>query len=432
MGGRGIDDEQVELPSDRMVVRTACIAPFSVLRSAGIARAVTPSALISSMAPWSGLRLATANATPSAPSASAMDRPIPVEPPVISAVLPRRSLSNSAALPAAESTIFTSGTPQVIQQSAKKPMPTSRAIPTEADVLGYFDTLSNEGRWGRDDERGTLNFISPEKRLSALQSVREGMAVSCATLIGGQGAAPDVPYPPLHFMIRSGESVNPERPGAVDFVGLVFHSHVVTHIDALSHSIWRGRIYNGRDAAVVTTEQGATELSIDALREGIITRGVLLDIAGLAGKDWLDAGDAVLPSMLEEAEKAQGVRVEEGDALLVRTGWWERRLAEGPHSEPLLRPGLHAACLPWLRDRQVAVVAADAANDVVPSGYAAVEQPIHEVGSVAMGLCLVDVCSFSELRTACLDRGRWSFLFLIAPLRIRYGTGSPVTPLAVF
>ena len=191
-------------------------------------------------------------------------------------------------------------------------MPTSRAIPTEADVLGYFDTLSNEGRWGRDDERGTLNFISPEKRLSALQSVREGMAVSCATLIGGQGAAPDVPYPPLHFMIRSGESVNPERPGAVDFVGLVFHSHVVTHIDALSHSIWRGRIYNGRDAAVVTTEQGATELSIDALREGIITRGVLLDIAGLAGKDWLDAGDAVLPSMLEEAENSAGCARREG------------------------------------------------------------------------------------------------------------------------
>ena len=311
-------------------------------------------------------------------------------------------------------------------------MPTSQAIPAEADVLAYFDTLSNEGRWGRDDERGTLNFISPEKRLSALQSVREGMAVSCATLIGGQGAAPDVPYPPLHFMIRSGESVNPERPGAVDFVGLVFHSHVVTHVDALSHSIWKGRIYNGRDAAVVTNEQGATELSIDALREGIITRGVLLDIAGLAGKDWLDAGDAVLPSMLEQAEKAQGVRVEEGDALLVRTGWWERRLAEGPHSKPLHRPGLHAACLPWLRDRQVAVVAADAANDVVPSGYAALEQPIHEVGSVAMGLCLVDVCSFGELRTACLERGRWSFLFLIAPLRIRYGTGSPVTPLAVF
>ena len=299
-------------------------------------------------------------------------------------------------------------------------------------MLGYFDTLSNEGRWGPHDERGTLNLISPEKRLSALQSVREGIAVSCATLIGGQGPALDVPYPPLHFMIRSGESVNPQRPGAVDFIGLVFHSHVVTHVDALSHSIWKGRIYNGRDAAVVTNEQGATELSIDAFREGIITRGVLLDIAGLAGKDWLDAGEAVLPSMLDEAEHTQGVNVESGDALLVRTGWWERRLAEGPYSEPLHRPGLHAACLPWLRDRQVAVVAADAANDVVPSGYPALEQPVHEVGSVAMGLCLVDVCSFGELRTACLERGRWSFLFVIAPLRIRYGTGSPVTPLAVF
>ena len=311
-------------------------------------------------------------------------------------------------------------------------MPTSRAIPTEADVLGYFETLSNEGRWGPDDERGTLNLISSEKRLSALRSVRDGMAVSCATLIGAQGAAPDVPYPPLHFMIRSGETRNPERPGAVEFFGIVFHSHVITHIDALSHSMWKGRIYNGRDAAVVTTEQGATELSIDAVRDGIITRGVLLDIAGLEGRDWLDAGDAVVPSMLEAAEEAQGVRVEQGDALLVRTGWWDRGLAKGPHPEPLHRPGLHAACLPWLRDRGVAVVAADAANDVVPSGYAALEQPIHEVGSVAMGLCLVDVCSFSELRAACLDKDRWNFLFLVAPLRIQYGTGSPVTPLAIF
>ena len=126
------------------------------------------------------------------------------------------------------------------------------------------------------------------------------------------------------------------------------------------------------------------------------------------------------------------MRVEQGDALLVRTGWWDRGLAKGPHPEPLHRPGLHAACLPWLRDRGVAVVAADAANNVVPSGYAALEQPIHEVGSVAMGLCLVDVCSFSELRAACLDKDRWNFLFLVAPLRIQYGTGSPVTPLAIF
>jgi kynurenine formamidase len=304
------------------------------------------------------------------------------------------------------------------------------SVPAESEVLGYFERLSNRGRWGADDEAGTLNLITPAKRLQAAALVRHGLAVSCGALIRKGQGAPDVPYPPLHFMIRSGESADHARPGMVDYLGLVFHGLTTTHLDALGHTARNGELYGGRPRTVITTELGATQLSVDALRDGIVTRGVLLDMAGLAGRPYLEPGEAITPADLERAEERAGVRLEPGDALLVRTGWWHHRAAHGP-AEGRSRPGLHAACLPWLHERGISVLATDAANDVVPSGYDALEQPVHEVGQVAMGLCLLDACDFDALLEACERADRREFLFVVAPLRIEYGTGSPVNPLAV-
>jgi kynurenine formamidase len=181
---------------------------------------------------------------------------------------------------------------------------------------------------------------------------------------------------------------------------------------------------------VLTTELGATELSVDAMRDGIVTRGVLLDFPGLRGRPYLEPGESILPDDLERAEAAAGVQLETGDALLVRTGWWHHRAEHGP-AKGRSRPGLQAACLPWLHDRGIAVLATDAANDVIPSGYSNIEQPVHEVGQVAMGLCMVDVCDFDRLLAACQSARRYEVAFLIAPLRIAYGTGSPVNPIGM-
>ena len=302
--------------------------------------------------------------------------------------------------------------------------------PTEEEVRGFMTSLSNRGRWGADDELGTLNLITPEKRVSAASLVRIGRAVSCAAPILKFQQASDVPFPPLHFMIRSGESVNPSRPGTVDFIAMVFHGLTTTHVDALSHSILDGRLYGGRDPSVVTTELGATQLSVDAMRDGVVTRGVLLDVAGATQREYLEPGEPIGPELLESVERSQGVRLGEGDALLVRTGWWHHRRKHGP-AVGRSRPGLHASALPWLHERGVAILATDAANDVVPSGYESLELPVHEIGQAAMGLCLVDVCDFDGLQAECAAAGRFDFLFMLGPLRLAYATGSPVNPIAV-
>jgi kynurenine formamidase len=298
--------------------------------------------------------------------------------------------------------------------------------PSDEDVLSYFERLSNWGRWGPDDQLGTLNLITPEKRLEAIRAVKSGVSVGCARPILQEPAAADVITQPLHYMIRSGEAEGSR--GAADFIGLASHGYSITHVDALSHQFWDGRFYNNTSSRVVTTETGATVGSVETMKDGIVTRGVLLDIAGLRGRPYLDAGEPIFPSDLEEAERAQGVRVTSGDALLIHTGWYERRLKYGTSS--IERPGLHAATLPWLHEREVAAVASDAANDVHPSGYD-VSLPLHSVGIVAMGLCLIDACQFVDLAEMCRNVGRYSFMFVVAPIRFRYATAAPVTPLAI-
>ncbi len=132
-------------------------------------------------------------------------------------------------------------------------------------------------------------------------------------------------------MIRAGDSCPDEGPGGTsDFIGLSFHGLAITHLDSLCHQVWNGRMYNGRPASDVNSETRANSLDIDKVQNGIVTRGVLLDVARIKGRPWLDAGEFVYIDDLEAAEEAQGVRLEEGDALMLRLGWYKRRLELGP------------------------------------------------------------------------------------------------------
>ena len=310
-------------------------------------------------------------------------------------------------------------------------------IPSEAEVLAYFDSLSNWGRWGNDDQLGTLNLVTDAKRAQAAALVQHGITVGCARPLSTNPAA-DVALPALHFMMQSGEThclphagEHSERQISTDFIGMGFHGLTITHIDALCHVFWKGKMYNGRSADLVTTSRGALAAGIEVLKDGIVTRGVLLDITKVRGKAWLEAGEGVFPEDLEAAEQAQGVRVEEGDALCLRLGWYKRREQAGAVSREIGRPGLHAATLPWLRERGVSVIVADASQDVNPSGYANLDIPVHQVGLVAMGLWLIDAAQFDDLVPHCERLNRWDFMFTVAPLNFPGVTGSPVTPLAM-
>lgn len=308
-------------------------------------------------------------------------------------------------------------------------------VPSEAAVLEYLDTLSNWGRWGAADELGTLNLITPATRLRALDTVAAGISVGCARPIVVEPPVLDVLSPPSHYMIGSGEGrTEPDSRAstASDYIGVASHGVTITHVDTLSHFFWDDQMYNGRPSNLVTTRQGATVGSVEPMRDGIVTRGILFDIAGMLDVPFMDAGDAIHPRHLEAFEEMHGVRLEEGDALLVRTGWPIRRETLGPYPIRRHRPGLHASTLPWLHERGVAIIAADAPHDVQPSRYEQIPMPIHTVGLVAMGLCLVDNCQFEDLIAACREHDRWEFLFILAPLRFPGATASPLTPLAVF
>lgn len=311
-----------------------------------------------------------------------------------------------------------------------------RELPTEDEVRGYFQSLSNWGRWGDDDQLGTLNLITPAKRLQAAALVREGAAYGCARPISTQFAA-DQPVTPVHFMLESGEAFCLDdgrawtQQQSMDYVGLPIHGAGLTHLDAICHQFWEGRMYNGRPASDVSSAGKATFGAVDGMKDGVVTRGTLLDLAKLRGELWFEPGEAAYVDDLEAAEQAQGVRVEEGDALLLRFGWTRRRDTLGPVPREGGRAGLHASCLPWLHERGVAVLACDSAQEVRPTGYDGMYGPIHSVGQVAMGLWIVDNADFDALAAACERLGRYEFLFSLAPLHFPLATGSPINPIAV-
>ena len=305
---------------------------------------------------------------------------------------------------------------------------------TESHMRSVFESVKNWGRWGDDDEAGALNLITPEKRRQAAQCVRAGRSVSCARELAVQPAE-DNPHPALHMMIRGGDDC--VLPGVgleatMDFVGVAFHGMATTHIDALCHVFVDQRMYNGF-AATEVKSTGARKGSIMCAKDGIVSRGVLLDIPRSQGRAWLEPGDAIGVDELEKAERSQGVRVESGDILLVATGRDARRDSTGPWV-PFRdgMAGLHAECVPWLHERDIAVLGCDGVSDALPGlGIDGWAMPIHQCTLAAMGVHLLDNLRLNTLSDACADLAQYDFQFTIAPLRVERGTGSPCNPIAV-
>ena len=299
------------------------------------------------------------------------------------------------------------------------------------EFQALFDHCRNWGRWGAEDQRGTLNLIAPEHRLRAAELVREGVSVSCAHPINTVSDVENI-SPALHYIVRGGDVAEGVTfASTADFLGVAPHGLAHSHLDALCHFCWQGKIYNDRPVSAVTST-GARANAITIGQEGIVSRGVLLDIPRLLGVEWLETDHAVTVEQLERAEAAGSVRVDTGDILLVRTGRHARRLAHGTWDSRKELAGLHHTVAPWLKARGVALLGSDGVSDVRQQPFSVTTHPIHILALVAMGMQLLDNLNLEDLAAACAARSRWAFLLMVGPLKLVGGTASMVNPIAVF
>jgi kynurenine formamidase len=302
---------------------------------------------------------------------------------------------------------------------------------TAAEFTALFDSVQSWGRWGAADEVGALNLLTPDRVAAAARLVQSGAVVSLSLPLCTTGA-PDCPSPAEVRMTQSNQAdVGLGSLGfAKDFIGVDYHSDGHTHVDALCHVAYEGRLYNGVAADSVTSDGSPAE-AIDSLKDGLVGRGVLLDIPRLRGVPWLEPGEHVFRDDLEGAAREQGVEIGEGDILLVRTGH-VRRLAElGSWDTAQSKAGLHPTAMTLLAERGVVALGCDGNSDTAPSTTEGVAFPIHVLALNAMGVLLLDYLQFEDLTEACEPAGRWEFLCVTAPLRIVGGTGSPANPLAI-
>jgi kynurenine formamidase len=298
-----------------------------------------------------------------------------------------------------------------------------------------FKAVRNWGRWGRNDELGTLNYIKPAHIRNAAKLVGSGRSVSLAIPIN-TAAGPDNPNPALHYMLQTHDTPlkNGEPRFALDFMGCQCHGDCHTHIDALCHISYKGRLYNGKPASSFKS-RGPAAQDITAYAHGICGRGVLLDIPRLRGVKWLEPGEAVTAQELEAAEKAQGVRLGEGDIFVFRTGHHRRRLEKGPWNNGYDgegKAGLHPAAMLLLHERKVAAFLPDGDGETVPSRVEGVAYPVHALQIAAMGMACADSLQFEELVRVCKEEKRQEFMVVISPLRLPGGTGSLINPIALF
>jgi len=306
----------------------------------------------------------------------------------------------------------------------------TRADMSAQEFRELFDAVSNWGRW--DNDRGALNYLTPDRVAAAAGLVRSGTTITLSRPLPTE-ARIDVPQPADHHMtmLPDDERGSASLQFAKDYIGGDYHNDGYSHVDAFCHVAFDGLLFDGAPESSVTAE-GARAGTIDLLEDGLVGRGVLVDVPRERGVPWVEPGEYIFREDLEAAERSQGVEVRAGDILLVRTGH-TRRLGElGPWDTQREKAGLHPSAASFLADRRVAALGSDGNNDTAPSTTEAVGFPIHVLALNAMGIHLFDYLQLEEVARHCERARRWEFLFAAAPLRVTGATGSPVNPTAVF
>jgi kynurenine formamidase len=294
---------------------------------------------------------------------------------------------------------------------------------TDAELEAMFKRCSNTGKWGPNDEKGTLNYITPAKRVAAAALVKTGDVVSAGRDLSTRQTKTDA-RPMTHILLYS------DGPSAGDYYTFAPHGMRMTHMDSLAHFSWKDQFYNGRKRSQTLTPGRAGWGSIFAQKDGIFTRGVLLDVAAARNIKWYEPHEYVTVADFEAAEKRQGVRVGSGDAIFVRTGM-ERMEAEMGEQDTYPRAGLHAECAEWMHQREVSVYGGDCIEKL-PYPSESFTSAVHMIVLASMGLPILDWPALTELAAKCEQLKRWDYLLTTAPLRIPGGTSSPINPLCLF
>ena len=268
---------------------------------------------------------------------------------------------------------------------------------TRDEFAALFRRLKSTADWGTADRRGALNHITAAHVLAAVQEVRLGRSVSLARPIETEPAA-DNPEPARYDMTgaRGDHHLDRGLDFAMDRFTMNVHGNADSHIDALCHVIFDSKLYNDVPVDVITPS-GATSLSIDVVQDGIVGRGVLLDVPRLRGQPWLEPGDNVTIEDLRAAEEAQHLHVGQGDLLFVRVGHSGRRKALGAWDAAHARAGLHPSALEFVAERKIAVLGGDGNNDTAPSTVEGVDFPVHALAVNALGIHLLDYLQFEDL-----------------------------------
>ena len=319
----------------------------------------------------------------------------------------------------------------VIGPTAESQRGVSKGVPhplvTQAEYDRWQTELSNWMRWGKEDELGALNLITPVKRRAAVALVKEGVTVSLASDVQMEKGV-DVPCPADWGMLTASEE------GATDRIAFpCIHGAGTTHLDSFAHRFFGGKMWNGYSVSgLVTKEGGAARNSVLTMKDGIVTRAVLYDIPRLKGVPYLEPGTRIFPEDLEAWERKAGVKVGPGDALLIRWGRWARRSALGPWPIDEGAAGLDASVIPWLKKRDIALLGWETPGYMPQPAGDLPRLAVHDFVLTILGVHLLDRADFEALSQAASSRSRWEFMLSIAPLAIPKGTGSPVNPIAMF
>ena len=310
--------------------------------------------------------------------------------------------------------------------SAQDVRPMARA---EFDAL--LTSVNNAGRWGDQDERGTLNLITPDVRRAASSEVQTGITVSLAReMVHGE---PPGGFGPITVDVTVlSDSILGPSDGSVVWAAeqttLFYHGWSYTHIDALSHLAYRGRGYNNVPSAHAPPV-GQTRNSVAAMRGGIFSRGVLIDLPALKGVPYVAPGGAITADDFEAWEERTGLRVRQGDILLVRSGRWSEA-ASGANVAG--SAGIHPGTAAWLHARGVAALGDEGGTDTTPTAVAGINSPLHVLALVGMGMPLIENLDLERLASEAAAQNRWTFLLVMAPINVRGATGSALNPIAIF
>jgi kynurenine formamidase len=316
--------------------------------------------------------------------------------------------------------------PVLTQGSPFKP-DTSRPLVPAAEYEQWQTSISNWGRWGKDDELGALNLITPAKRRAATALVRDGVTVSLASTAHTVRDV-DVPCPNEWAMVAASQAAATDR-----IAYPCIHGAGTTHIDSLAHIFFSGRGWNGVPSSeIVTRERGAIKNSVLVMKHGVVTRAVLYDIPRLKGVPYLEPGTRIFPEDLEAWEKRSGAAVGPGDALLIRWGRWARRAKLGAWPIEEGAAGFDNSVIPWLKKRDVAMIGWETPGYVPQPPGDLPRLALHNFALTMLGIMLIDRADLDAAADAAAARKRWEFMLTVAPLPIPNGTGSPINPIAMF